>query len=261
VKKSIGIPAVLTGLLIVSGCVSTTTGPPEKKADPANAADLNYQLGARYYRNGDYDLARDRLVLALKQNPDNAIAWSTLGLTYEALGNMRLAEDSYDKAVRAAPRDYQIQDNYAVFLCRRGRYDEARKYFDRAVKAPTNDYAERTYTNAGVCMMQKPDFAAAENYLRAALERRPNHAEALLQMSVLSYETGDNLRARAFLQRYLGTNMTTAPVLYHGIRIEEKLGDDKARREYTLQLLRDFPNSPEAERIRQAASDVVTTKP
>ncbi len=222
------------------------------KPDQNDAAELNYQLGARYYRKGDYDLARDRLELALEQNPKNAIAWSALGLTYEALGNIRLAEESYNKAVRVAPRDFKIQENYAVFLCRQDRFDEARKYFDKAIKAPTNDYSEQTYTNAGVCMMQKPDHVAAEEYLRAALERRPNHAEALLQMSVLFYETDDALRARAFLQRYLSSNMPTAPVLFHGIRIEEKLGDDTARREYTMQLLRDFPDSAEAERIRQA---------
>jgi type IV pilus assembly protein PilF len=251
VKKSILVLGAMAAILVGSGCISTTTGPPEKKADQGDAAELNYQLGARYYRKGDYDLARDRLQLALKQDPKNGFAWSTLGLTYEALGNVRLAEDAYDSAVRVAPRDYKIQENYAVFLCRQGRFDDARGYFDKAIKAPTNDYSERTYTNAGVCMMQKPDYAAAEQYLRAALERRPNHGEALLQMSVLSYETGDNLKARAFLQRYLGSNMPTAPVLYHGILIEEKLGDDTARREYAMQLLRDFPDSAEAERIRR----------
>lgn len=250
-KKNILVLGAMAAILVGSGCVSTTTGPPEKKADQGDAAELNYQLGARYYRKGDYDLARDRLQLALKQNPKNGFAWSTLGLTYEALGNVRLAEDAYENAVRVAPRDYKIQENYAVFLCRQGRFDDARGYFDKAIKAPTNDYSERTYTNAGVCMMQKPDYAAAEQYLRAALKRRPNHGEALLQMSVLSYETGDNLKARAFLQRYLGSNMPTAPVLYHGILIEEKLGDDTARREYMLQLLRDFPDSAEAERIRR----------
>jgi type IV pilus assembly protein PilF len=223
----------MAALLLIGGCISTTTGPPEKRANQGDAAELNYQLGARYYRKGDYDLARDRLELALEQNPKNGLAWSTLGLTYEALGNVRLAE------------------NYAVVLCRQDRFDDARKYFDKAIKAPTNDYSEQTYTNAGVCMMQKPDHVAAEEYLRAALDRRPTYGEALLQMSVLFYETGDNLRARAFLQRYLGSNMPTAPVLFHGIRIEEKLGDDTARREYTLQLLRDFPESAEAERIRQ----------
>jgi type IV pilus assembly protein PilF len=251
VNKSI-LVLVMAAVVLGSGCVSTTTGPPEKKADQTDAAELNYQLGARYYRNGDYDLARDRLLLALDQNPKNGFAWSTLGLTYEALGNVRLAEDAYGNAVRVAPRDYKIQENYAVFLCRQDRFDDARKYFDKAIKAPTNDYAEQTYTNAGVCMMQKPDHVAAEQYLRAALDRRPNYGEALLQMSVLFYETGDNLRARAFLQRYLSSNMPTAPVLYHGILIERKLGDDTARRQYTLQLLRDFPDSAEAERIRQS---------
>jgi type IV pilus assembly protein PilF len=252
VKKSKGLLGMMAALLLIGGCISTTTGPPEKKADQGDAAELNYQLGARYYRKGDYDLARDRLELALEQDPKNGMAWSALGLTYEALGNVRLAEESYDRAVRVAPRDYKIQENYAVFLCRQGRFDDARKYFDKAIKAPTNDYSEQTYTNAGVCMMQKPDHVAAEGYLRAALERRPTHGEALLQMSVLFYETGDALRARAFLQRYLGSNMPTAPVLMHGIRIEEELGDDTARREYTLQLLRDFPDSAEAERIRQS---------
>ncbi len=242
----------MVAVFMVAGCVSTTTGPPEKKADQSDAAELNYQLGARYYRKGDYDLARDRLELALEQNPKNGLAWSALGLTYEALGNVRLAGDAYDNAVRVAPRDFKIQENYAVFLCRQDRFDEARKYFDKAIKAPTNDYSEQTYTNAGVCMMQKPDHVAAEEYLRAALERRPTYGEALLQMSVLFYETGDTLRARAFLQRYLSSNMPTAPVLYHGILIEEKLGDDTARRQYTLQLLRDFPDSAEAERIRQS---------
>lgn len=253
-KKSNVLLGAMAALLVAGGCISTTTGPPEMKADQGDAAELNYQLGARYYRKGDYDLARDRLQLALEQDPKNGYAWSTLGLTYEALGNVRLAEEAYNKAVRVASRDYKIQENYAVFLCRQGRFDDARKYFDKAIKAPTNDYSEQTYTNAGVCMMQKPDLVAAEQYLREALDRRPNHGEALLQMSVLSYETGDNLRARAFLQRYLGANVPTAPVLYHGILIEQKLGDDSARREYTLQLLRDFPDSAEAERIRQSAN-------
>jgi type IV pilus assembly protein PilF len=251
-KKNSVLLGAVAAMLVITGCVSTTTGPPEKKADQADAAELNYQLGARYYRKGEYDIARDRLELALEQNPKNGLAWSTLGLTYEALGNVRLAEDAYDSAVRVAPRDYKIQENYAVFLCRQNRFDDARQYFDKAIKAPTNDYSEQTYTNAGVCMMQKPDHVAAEEYLRAALERRPNHGEALLQMSVLYYETGDNLRARAFLQRYLSSNMPTASVLYHAILIEEKLGDDTARRQYTLQLLRDFPDSAEAERVRQS---------
>ena len=253
-KKSEKLLVAVALLLTLTGCVSSTTGPPESKPNDEDASDLNYQLGARYYFNGDYDLARDRLELSLEQDPDNAIAWSTLGLTYEALGNMRLAEESFDKAVRVAPRDFQIQDNYATFLCRRGRPDEARRYFDKSIKAPTNDYSEKTYTNAGVCMMQKPDYDAAEYYFRGALDRKPNYPEALLQMSVLFFQRGDALRARAFLQRYLEDNEVSAGILYHGIQIESELGDDSAKREYTMKLLRDFPNSAEAQLVRESVS-------
>ena len=103
-KKSDGLLVAVAVLLVSSGCVSTTSGPPKSEPNTDDAADLNYQLGARYYRNGEYDLARDRLLLAVELDPDNAIAWSTLGLAYEALGNVRLAEEAYDKAVRVAPR-------------------------------------------------------------------------------------------------------------------------------------------------------------
>ena len=71
-------------------------------------------------------------------------------------------------------------------------------------------------------------------------------------MSGLFYEKDDYLRARAFLQRYLSSNPVSPAVLYHGIQIEQQLGDDKARREYTVQLLRDYPNSPEAQTVRRS---------
>jgi Tfp pilus assembly protein PilF len=50
----------------------------------------------------------------------------------------------------------------------------------------------------------------------------------------------------------MSKNVPTAPVLYHGIQIEEKLGDDRARRDYTMQLLKNFPDSAEARSIRQS---------
>ena len=75
-------------------------------------------------------------------------------------------------------------------------------------------------------------------------------------MSVLFFEKGDHLRARAFLQRYLEDNEVSSAILYHGIKIETQLGDDSARREYTKRLLKDFPNSPEAQLVRQSVSQV-----
>jgi type IV pilus assembly protein PilF len=240
-------------LLALAGCVTTTTGPPPRpEADKAYAAELNYQLGARYFNNGSYELARDRLVYSLELDPKNAVTYSVLALTYEKLDNIRLATESYENAARLAPRDHNVLNTYAVFLCRQRDFENALKYFDRAIKIRENDDLEVTLTNAGVCLVQKPDLARAETYLRAALERRPNYGEALIQLSLLKIAQDDYLGARAFLQRYLGGNLPTPDVLYLGMQIEDKLGDERARVEYSNRVLREFPQSPEAKRILES---------
>jgi len=251
VKMSEELLAALVVCLLAAGCVSTTTttGGARPNANKDDAADLNYQLGARYYRNGSYELARERLLYAIELDPKNAVAHYTLALTYEQLDNLRLATASYEQAARIAPRDYNVQNAYAVFMCNQRQFDEARKGFDRAIKVPENDNSEITMTNAGVCMMQVPDHELAEAYFRQALDRKSNYGEALLQMSVLKLATEDYLTARAFLQRFLSTNIPTPGVLYLGVRIEEMLGDERARTDYSNRILREFPESAEARRV------------
>ena len=88
-------------LVLLSGCESTTSGLPKVTPDKEDAAEYNYQLGARYYRNGSYELARDRLRQSLEFDSRRAITWYTLALTYEALENPRLDRDAYQAAMDA----------------------------------------------------------------------------------------------------------------------------------------------------------------
>jgi len=247
------LPALGAGLLIfVAGCISTTSGVRPMESDDANAAQQYFQLGARYFRNGNYELARDRLHRAIEFDPRMGIAYSTLALTYEQLDNMRLATENHAKAVRYEPNNFNVRNAYAVFLCGQERYEEARVQFQHAVEVPENDNSEVMLTNAGVCMAQKPDYKQAEGFLRQALEKKPAYGEALIQMSLLKYRTTEFLQARAFLQRFLSTNKSTPEVLYLGVQIEKALGDDRASTDYANQLLRDFPKSEQARRVLRA---------
>lgn len=245
-NKSELYAVVLLAGFVLSGCVTTTTGMPAPETDEADASELNYQLGARYYQNGKYDLARDRLMLALELNPKMAVARTTLAMTYEAMGNMRLATESYKQAVRMAPRDFEVHNAYAVFLCKQRDFDGAREYFEKAASHPENDNAERTLTNAGLCMAQRPDVAAAEQLFRDALDRRSTYGEALLQLCLLKYQQEDFMGARAFLQRFMSSSKSTAGVLLLASEIEARLGNDRGKEEFVNQLLREFPESPEA---------------
>ena len=232
---------------LLAACVSTSSGNKPPEADDEEAAIQYYELGARYYRNGSYEFARDRLERALEFDPKMGIAHSTLALTYIALENPRLALEHYEKAVRVEPENVDVRNAYAVYLCQQGDYEEARKQFDRAIADYTNDNAEVMLTNAGVCMVNKPDYDLAEDYFRRALEFKASYSEALIQLSSLYFEKQDCLRARAFVQRYLATNMSTAPVLFLASKIEQCAGDERAATDYVNQLLREHPNSREAQ--------------
>ena len=233
----------------MGGCVTseTTSRANSTPVTKEDAADQNYQLGARYYGNGSYDLARDRLTRATELNPRNANAYSMLGLTYAKLGNPRLATENFERAVKIAPDNFDVRNAYAIYLCDGGEYDEAREQFDRAIRVHENDNAEIMMSNAGVCMSKKPDFELAEKYFRDALERRPTYGEALIQLAALKHTTGDHLTARAFVQRYLAVNESSSAVLYLAMQIEDALNDEQAATDYSNQLLRDFPDSREAQ--------------
>ena len=244
---------LFSGLLLaflMSGCISTQTV--TGNSEPSEEAyGHNYQLGAQYYRNGSYELARDRLERAIELESGNAAAHSLLALTLVELGNNRLATESFDRSVRLDPDDEDVRNAYAVFLCQQGQHDDALEQFDRAINIRENDNKWVEMTNAGVCVSQKPDLVRAEEYFRSALQLRPAYGEALIQMAALKHRNEDDLTARAFLQRYLASNPASPSVLYLAVQIETGYGDERAATDYMNQLLRDFPESAEARLMLQ----------
>ena len=115
---------VATGLLLMTlaACVSTTQRTNVREMEPSgDAGDINYQLGTEYYRKGNFELARDRLERAIKQEPRNADAHSALALTFARLGNDRLATESFEQATRYGPDSINVRNAYAVYLCQKNR--------------------------------------------------------------------------------------------------------------------------------------------
>ena len=84
--------------------------------------------------------------------------------------------------------------------------------------------------------------------LRSAPANKKANAEFFLrnfQRMKFSLKTS----SRAFLQRFLSSHPPSSSVLYLGVLIEEKLGDERARTEYSDRILREFPQSPEAKQV------------
>jgi type IV pilus assembly protein PilF len=232
------------------GCI--TTG--EKRSstiDTAEASQVNLNLGIGYIRQGRFDLAREKLEKALRQNPELAEAYSALALVYDNLGEPASAEENFRTAVQLAPENSSVLNTYAVFLCRQRRGEEAEAYFLQAATNPRYTTPEAALTNAGVCMLQMGDAEQAETYFRDALAKNSRFPDALFQLTVIAYDRDNLLQARAFLQRYLAAAPPNPQILWLGFRIERGLGDERAAERYGGQLKTKFPESTESTQLRE----------
>lgn len=239
------LPLLAIGILI-SGCVSSK---PDSQVSEKDAARFNTQLGVSYFQRGDLEGARDKLERAVQQDPTFAPAHASLGLLYERVGDNRRAGEHLRRAARLEPDDPNILNSLGGFLCRQGDRREGIRYFETAAGNAFYRTPEIALTNAGVCARGIPDDELAENFLRAALDRNRNSAEALVQLADLSLDTGRPLQARAFLQRYEAVAPMTPYTLELAMNIERAAGDHRASEAYAERLRREFPDSREAREL------------
>lgn len=237
-------PAVvlLLGVMLTSGCVATGGTAQESK----DAARVNTELAAAYLGRGDVNLAMEKVERALDQNEEYAEAYLVKGMILARAEEFDKADDYYMKAVRYGRDNPAVLGNVAAYLCNRQEYREGEKVFLDIARMPTYSRPAVALTNAGVCAKRIPALDRAEQHLRRALDFEPNYPQALSIMAELSFDQGEWLRARAFLQRLEGVQPLGPDGLLLGARIERKLGDGAAERRYADILRRDFAGSKQA---------------
>ena len=210
-----------------------------------DAAEPNALLGVEYMKAGRNNQAMEHLQRALIHDPDLPVAHNAIAVLYERLGENEKAEAHFKRVIELSPQDSDALNNYGRFLCSLERYDEATTAFERALANPLYTTPQNTYTNLGLCAMRDGERDLAEHYFRQALGKSPNFPPALLQMARLSWDSGNALQARAYIQRLTARIRPGPSVLWLGVQVERNLGDRAAADAYALQLRENFPTSPE----------------
>jgi type IV pilus assembly protein PilF len=233
--------------LLLTACV--TTGDPERKqlregeTDSQKASTLNKQLGTEYLRQGNLALAKEKLERAEQFNSRDPELHSVLAVLYQRLGIPKEVDKHYQAAIRLAPKDPQINNNYAVYLCQNNRTDEGVKRFLESARNPLYRTPELAWTNAGVCLRKAQRYDEADSSFARALQIRPNLAEAQFQWADLALERGELQQAREQVDKYLASFDATADLLLVGVRVSRAQGDRVAEDKYTRRLRVEFPNS------------------
>ena len=163
------------------------------------------------------------------------------------------AEAHFRRAVVLEKGNGEAQNNYGVFLCERGRIDEAERWFKRAIADPFYSTPAAANQNAGLCLIKKAERVAAETYFREALRLNPRLAQSLVHMARISFDSGRALAARGFIQRYFQEAEDTPETLWLAVRIEQALGHKNEEASYALRLRAKFPDSPETRQLGKPA--------
>jgi type IV pilus assembly protein PilF len=244
--------AQFCGGVLVALLLTACTGNAKRQTEKAHeAAIYNVQLGLAYMNQGDLERAKDKLDRALAQDPDNPDVHSARATLFARLKQKDKADEEFRTALRLAPHDPRMVNNYAVYLCENGRTDEGVKRFLEAARNPLYPTPEAAYTNAGVCQRAaKRDDEARVNFARA-LQLKPNFAEAQFQLANLQFEHAEFAPARAGIDAFIGTYNATADLLLLGVRVARAQGDRLGAQRYARKLQLDFPGTDQARALAQ----------
>lgn len=247
---------IVTGLILLSVLTSGCGLLPDTRDTMSNAekAKLNLQMGARYLEMGMLDVAKEKLETAVRLDSSNPETYNTLAVFYERIKQTEAASESYQSALSKDSDNFSIKNNYGRFLCDQGQFQKGLALLQEAMESPMNNRPWFALTNLGVCHMKQNDIPHAEDYFRQALQTQPDYSPALQEMQRISYQNGQFMSARAFLERYLGVAKHTPETLWIAFQTERALGNSKNSEEYREQLLSSFPASKEAQQVKTAIS-------
>lgn len=221
-------------------------------------AAIRLQLAVGYFQDGKLEVALDEVKQAIAVNPDFADAYGVRALIYSQMGELALAEENFLRALKLAPRNPELSNNYGAFLCQQGRGKQGIAYFDAALNNPAYQSPVKALINAGSCSLKMKQLDAAERYLLDALRREPDHAAINVNLARLYFERRDYQRAGFFVNRLKATEkLDTLPadVLWLALRIDRKLGDKASEASMGTLLRRHHPGAPEYDAFRRGAFD------
>ena len=241
----INVWLILPLILQLTSCVTVQEGGGFKNLK--KASDINVQLGIGYYHRGNLELANDKLIKAMRQNPESSQAHHAYAVLQNRFLNVEKAELHFNKAIKLDSGNSEALNNFGAFLCSASRFKEADKMFMQALENPFYRSPEVAFTSAAVCILKEGDFQRpkAKEYLSKALAIGSNYRPALINMAEINFAEKNNSMTSLYLERYHATGAASARSLWLSIQNELDMSNESKASELAEKLKQNFANSKE----------------
>jgi type IV pilus assembly protein PilF len=223
--------------------------------DARRRARIRLELAVSYFEEGKTTIALDELKQALVVDPSYAEAYNLRGLVYMRLNDLRLAEDSFRRAVALNPRDAGALQNVGWLLCQSGRYAEANEAFNQALVNPLYGDRAKTYLTMGLCQARAGRADEAEHSLTRSYELDAGNPITGFNLAGLLLKRGDLVRAQFYIRRLNNSELANAESLWLGIRVERRIDNPVAMQQLVDQMKKRFPQARELTLYERGAFD------
>jgi len=165
IRLGLWLGLMAASLSILTGCASNQ----EKANQAAARADLvtesdepdvrrrariRLELAVGYFEQGQTNIALDELKQSIATDPNWSEPYNLRGLVYMRLNELRLAEDSFQRALQISPREGNFLHNYGWLTCQQGRYAESTQLFGQALANPAYVERAKTWMAQGLCQVK-----------------------------------------------------------------------------------------------------------
>lgn len=207
-----------------------------------------YEEGRGYFEQGRLDPATRCFSEIIKDNPDRfADVYNKLGVIYHRKGLSEKAIAYFEKALKVNPAYTEAALNLSIVYNELGRYEDAHRKFDSAVKTVyktrmiKDPYIEGKLANEharlGDQYYDLGRYKEAITEYKKALKLRPKFADIITQLGIACRDNGDLDTAIKVLTKAQKLNPKYLPAIVHlGIIYYMKGFVDMAIREWKKAL-------------------------
>ncbi|WP_051937166.1 MULTISPECIES: type IV pilus biogenesis/stability protein PilW [Erwinia] len=229
-----GIPACLLAVLL-TGCAM-----PHPHSE---LAQTRLQLGLEYLAVNDLAAAQRNLRQAVALAPEDYRAHLAIARYHQQALDEKNAMRAYQTALKLAPQNGSVFNNYGAFLCRLRQYETARHYFSKAAELSGNISRADAAENAGYCYLAQGEWQQAAASFDEAVMQVPDKGLALLAEAERRIDKRERDASRLLLDVYQRSFAASAQSLWLEIRFAALAQQPEGIASAGDELARNFPQS------------------
>jgi predicted TPR repeat methyltransferase len=168
--------------------IRSTQGRAKQSSVGLNPSETEIDSLLTSYKNGKYDEAEEAAILVTREFPNYQFGWKVLGAIFGQKGKKVEAINANQRALQLTPDDAKAYSNLGVTLKEMNRLEEAEASYKQAI-ALKPEYA-KAHNNLGVTLQEQGKLEEAEASYKQAIALKPEYAEAHNNLGVTLQEQG-----------------------------------------------------------------------